>query len=77
MVGWIRNFAIRNFALKINFVFREIKVKIVAKFREISPKLSRNGKVTFHPKEKTWFLRKIMIHFFSSKQKLFLVFSVF
>jgi hypothetical protein len=36
-------------------VFREIKMKIVAKFREISPKLSSNGKVTFHPKEKLGF----------------------
>jgi hypothetical protein len=31
-VGWIRNFAIRNFASKITFVFREIFVL----FREIS-----------------------------------------
>jgi hypothetical protein len=47
-VGWIRNFAIRNFAPKTNFVFREIKVKIVAKFREIKPKILKHEKVTYH-----------------------------
>jgi hypothetical protein len=48
-VGWIRNFAIRNFAPKINFVFREIKVKIVAKFRDITVYLK------CHSREKTRF----------------------
>jgi ubiquinone/menaquinone biosynthesis C-methylase UbiE len=33
-LGWIRNFAIRNFATKINFVFRDISQTNIAKFRE-------------------------------------------
>jgi hypothetical protein len=37
-LGWKRNFAIRNFALKINFVFREI-LFYFAKFRDC---ISRN-----------------------------------
>jgi hypothetical protein len=56
-------------------VFRKIKVKIVAKFREISPKLSRNGKVTSHPKEKKLGFKEN--YYTSHKKNVILSFSVF